>query len=64
MKNIKLTNSEIDVLKKAQASLLSNRNETIAEHSANNKKFSDVAEKYGVSSQVIWDMIRAENTKK
>ena len=63
MENIQLTNSEIEVLKKAQTSLMSNRNETISEHSANNKKFSDVAEKYGVSSQVIWDTVRVITKK-
>ena len=54
---IKLTEAEINELTKARISLLTNRNESFAEHSANEAKFVRVGTKYGVSNQVIWDII-------
>jgi len=54
---IKLTESEIKELTKARISLLTNRNESFTEHSANEAKFVRVGAKYGVSNQVIWDII-------
>ena len=54
---INLEKGEIKTLLKARHSLISNPNETFKEHSANEKKFADVAKKYGVSSQVVWDKI-------
>lgn len=57
MKTIILTESEKTKLLKARKSLLSNSNESVTKHSANNKLFADVAEKYGVSSQHIWDAV-------
>ena len=54
---IKLTESETNELTKARISLLTNRNESFTEHSANEAKFVRVGAKYGVSSQAIWDII-------
>ena len=59
---IKLNKSEIEELTKARISLLTNINESFAEHSANEAKFIRIGLKYGVSNQVIWDII-GENFK-
>ena len=59
---IKLTKAEIKELTSARISLLTNRKETFTEHSINEAKFIRVGAKYGVSNQVIWDLI-GENYK-
>jgi hypothetical protein len=60
---IKLSNDDLKSLISARNSLMTNRNESITEHSANQKLFVDIALKHEVTNQQLWDYIQLKYKK-
>ncbi len=57
MKTIKLTSDELKILRKVKKELLNDSHATFKSQSRNNDRLQKVADKYGVSTQVIYDSI-------